>query len=476
MRPSLVLLSSILVASLLLPTEASAGPSARKALKKDAIALPSLAPVLALVRPAVVSIESHIPGSEAAVQQPELEEGPLEHFYARPRRRDEKNAEEPGRGSGVLIDARGLVLTNSHLLQGARLIRVRLDDGREFEADVIGRDLLTDLALLRLKNAPEDLPVAILGDSSTVQLGEWVLAVGNPSRPGARLSLGIVAAVPGGRMLGLQDDLLVVDTLLPSGLTGGPLVNLRGEVIGITTDLLGADRGVHAVPLNLARALVHELETDGVATRGWMGVAIQELTPLLARALGVELQKGAIVSQVSVEGPAEQAGLKPDDVIAAVDGQRIGSASDFARAIERRKPGNVAKLTVHRGPESRVVEVTLASRKEQSPPPPKPEGDGGGTGNERLERLGLKFQTMEARTAQATGLPEQGVLITNVLPGSPAAEAGLAQGMVVLEAAGAPVKTSAQLAGALDAARPGTPLLLRVHTRSGRFLRVLRVP
>jgi serine protease Do len=464
-----------------------APPSAQPMPPDMSAALASIAPLVESVRSAVVNVEVREASTSRRGQQegPWGEEGstpfggmpwgPFTPFG--PRGPSEERPRE-GLGSGFIIDAKGLVLTNNHVVQDATTIRVQLPDGRELGAKVLGTDPLTDVALLQLQ-LPEDakaLPVVPLGDSEALRVGDWVVAIGNPFGLNSSVSLGIVSAKARDIEAGPFDDFLQTDAAINPGNSGGPLFNLRGEVVGINTAIIGQASGIgFAVPSNLVRALVPQLEKAGSVTRGWLGVTVQDLTADLGEALGLPAREGAVVTDVSEGTPAAAAGLQPDDVIVAADGQPIESGRALTRTVALKPPGSALALSVYRGGKQEEVKVTLGTRPDlegvaEQRPPEAPE-------EPPHQRVGLGLADMDARLARRQGLPAAGALVTDVDEGSVAGRAGLAPGMVVVEAGGKPVRRATDLVRLLREAAPGQSVLLRVVMPGGRReLRALTVP
>ncbi|WNG15357.1 Do family serine endopeptidase [Cystobacter fuscus] len=377
---------------------------------------------------------------------------------------------QQGEGSGFLIDPNGLILTNNHVVDNAFSIRVRLDDGREYEAKVLGRDPLTDLALIKLQGNVKDLPFVRLGDSDAVRVGDPVVAIGNPFGLTSSVSSGILSARARDIQAGPYDNFLQTDAAINPGNSGGPLFNARGEVIGINTAIVGGGAGIgFAVPSNMARALLPQLQ-KGKIRRGWLGVSVQDLTPELARALKVPQDKGAIVTGVQENTPSARAGLQQDDILTAVNGKPVDSAHALTRDIGFRPPDETVTLTVYRAGQPREVRVKLAER---------PDLEGFSTespGDEREEsgrRLGMRLQDVDPRLVPGA---IRGALIIEVDPGSPAERAGLQPGMVIVEAGGRPVNNPREFAQAVRGQSPGSVLLLRIQLGESRLLRALTIP
>jgi serine protease Do len=446
-------------------------------------ALASVAPLVESVKAAVVNVEVRAASPSRRPRGGDGEESPFDGIpwgpftpFGPPGPREE--APRQGLGSGFIIDAKGLVLTNHHVVEGATDIQVQLPDGRELGARVLGTDPLTDVAVLRLRLPPgaKPLPVVRLGDADALRVGDWVVAIGNPFGLGSSVSLGIVSAKARNIGAGPFDEFLQTDAAINPGNSGGPLFNLQGEVVGINTAILGQGSGIgFAVPSNLVRALLPQLEKEGAVTRGWLGVAVQDLTPDLGEALGLPAREGAIVTDVTEDTPAAAAGLQPDDVIVSVDGQPIDSSRALTRTVALKRPGTELTLSLFRGGKKEEARATLGTR-------PDLEGVASRAPPDALEmppdeRVGLGLADMDARLARAQGLPRSGALVTDVEAGSVAERAGLAPGMVVVEADGQPVRRASDLMQALSEVEPGESVLLRVVSPGGRrALRALTVP
>jgi serine protease Do len=442
---------------------------------REAQALPSLAPLVESVNAAVVNVDVQARGGGGPRG---MEENPFfDRFFGGGRGGQRREPLRQGAGSGFIIDPKGLILTNNHVVEDAVSITIRLNDGRSYPGEVVGRDPLTDVALVKLKEKVENLPTVRLGDSNALRVGDWVVAIGNPFGLASSVSLGIVSARA--REIGASqyDEFLQTDAAINPGNSGGPLFNMRGEVVGINTAIVGGGTGIgFAVPSNLVKALLPQLEKEGAVTRAWLGVGIQDLSRDLAGALKLPVTDGAILTDVRQGSPAAKAGLKVDDVITSIDGQAVGSGSELTRTVALKRPGSVSTLTIFREGKKQDVKVTLGTR-------PDLEGvavkrPGANDEQESSRRVGVSLQNLDARTAQQAGFTDrQGALITDVVPGSPADRAGLEAGMLVVEANRKPVASADELAKAIKGAPAGSTLLLRVTgPGGGRNLRALRVP
>ncbi|WP_224361578.1 trypsin-like peptidase domain-containing protein [Hyalangium versicolor] len=441
----------------------------------QAQALASLAPLADSVRSAVVNVEVRSRGPEPRGGIPAQEDpfgGLLPFPFGPPTPRGQEPLRQ-GLGSGFIIDSSGVVLTNNHVVEGAVGIDVKLQDGRQFEAEVLGTDPLTDVAVIKLRGKDvKDLPVVRLGDSDAMRVGNWVLAIGNPFGLSSSVSLGILSAKARDIQAGPYDDFLQTDAAINPGNSGGPLFNMQGEVIGINTAIVGGGSGIgFAVPSNLVKALVPQLEKEGSVTRGWLGLGVQDLTADLGEALRLPMHQGALVVSVQEGTPSAEAGLKPDDAIVALDGKPITSGGALTRTVALLPPGTQVTLTLYRDGQRLESKVKLGTR-------PDLEGLSERTNRhsqiEPHQRLGLALNDVPPQL-EARGAP-QGALITRVVPGSVAERAGLAAGMVVVEAGGKPVRGASDLVQLLRDARPGSVVLLRVQFQDIRALRTLRIP
>jgi serine protease Do len=440
---------------------------------KESAQLPSLNPLVDSVKAAVVNVDV-VARQEGGGGQQFFDQ----FFGGSPFQNRERLRQ--GMGSGFIVDPKGIVLTNNHVVEGAQAIRVRLDDGRSFEADILGRDPATDIAVIKLKGKIEKLPSVKLGDSDATRVGDWVVAIGNPLGLASSVSLGIVSAKARQIKLGSYDDFIQTDAAINFGNSGGPLFNMKGEVVGMNTAIAGnGATGIgFAVPSNMIRALLPQLQEKGSVTRGWLGIAIQDLTADLSQGLKLPIKEGALVVQVNEGSPAKKAGLRDDDVVVAVDGEKIATGNALTRLIALKAPGSVATLTLFRGGKQQDVKVNLGTR-------PNFEGERKGPQRRSTDeapppkqRIGLVLQDVDPRMAQTTGMPAQGAMVTDVVPGTPAERAELQPGMVVVEAGDKPVKSADDLLQILRAAKSNDVVLLRVVMPGdgGKFRRAIRIP
>jgi serine protease Do len=322
-------------------------------------------------------------------------------------------------GSGFVIGPDGFVVTNNHVVEAAHSILVQLSDGREYTAQVVGRDAATDVALLRLQGAPGDLPFVYLGDSDALEVGDWVVAIGNPFGLDHSVSHGMISAKERVLGIGVFDDFIQTDALINPGNSGGPLFNMRGEVVGVNTAIMSQGQGIgFAVPIDLVKELIPNLRENGRLARGWLGVNIVE-APGAARA--------AVVSEVFRGSPAFAAGLKPGDRVLAVNGRPVERFGQLLRKVSFLAPGSKAILRVERGGAVQELAVTLAER-------PAPRTLASLSEANRVDALGLLLREVTAESGKSLGLrPHSGILVAGVLPGSPAERAGLRAGDLINE-------------------------------------------
>ncbi len=360
---------------------------------------------------------------------------------------------ERGIGSGVIISPDGYVLTNNHVVNDADEITVRLLDKRSFEGKVIGRDPKTDLALVKVES-DEPLPAAQLGDSDATRVGDWVVAVGNPFGLNHTVTAGIVSA-KGRTLAGPYDDFIQTDASINPGNSGGPLLNLEGKVIGINAQIMAGGRGIgFAIPVNLAKTILPDLKTKGHVARGWLGVAIQDLTEEMASHFGLESEEGALVASVTSGGPADKAGIRRADVIVLYDGKPIKESHNLPILVASTPIGKQVEIKVVRDGKSKVLKVKIGRLEEERVALGEDEGGGD-------QRLGLVVQRITPQTAREMDLEDlEGVIVVRVEPNSPASEAGIRRGDIIREVNQEPVRNPRQFASALRRGDAKSVLLL----------------
>lgn len=332
-----------------------------------------------------------------------------------------------GSGSGVIISPDGYLLTNNHVVAGAQEVTVTLADQQRYQARIVGRDPKTDLAVLKI-DAGNALPVASLGDSTQLRVGEWVLAIGNPFGLSHSVTAGIVSAK--GRVLGAgpYDDFIQTDAPINPGNSGGPLFNMQGEMVGITTAIVAHGQGIgFAIPISLAKPLIPQLVSTGEVSRGYLGVSIQTLTPDLAKALKVKEQQGAIVGSVVAGSPAEQAGIKRGDIIVAFNEKSVKNARDLPAMVAETPVGQRATITVWRDGTTHQVPISVGKLSSE-------QAMGEEASPVAKSQWGVRLQDVTPQLARQHGLTsEHGAIIVGVQPGSPAERAGLQRGDIILE-------------------------------------------
>ena len=370
---------------------------------------------------------------------------------------------EGGLGSGVVVSPDGYILTNNHVVDSATDVSVTLPDRREFKDKVIGTDPKTDIAVLKIDASK--LPVITVGNSAKMQIGDAVLAIGNPYGVGQTVTMGIVSAT-GRAGLGIEDyeDFIQTDASINPGNSGGALVNDRGELIGINTAILapgsGGNQGIgFAVPVNLARNVMDQIVTHGQVQRAYLGVSIQEVTPALAKAIGLSGPEGALVSEVTPNSPAQKAGIQSGDVILSMNGTPVAESNQLRMNVSMMNPGQTVRLKVFRDGQTR--EVTAQVGELPGKKVERASREGASSDNQALE--GVSVEDLDARTARQAGVPAntKGVIVTEVDPGSPAASAGLKEGDVIQEVNHHAVANSDDLSSALH--KSGGESLLLVN-------------
>ena len=371
-------------------------------------------------------------------------------------------------GSGVVIDKDGTILTNRHVIDGADEITVSI--GRhDYPAKLIGKDARTDMAVLKIE-PKEALTVLALGNSDQTEVGEWVMAVGNPFGLGGNsVTVGVVSYKGRALTLGTQYtsvDMIQTDAAINPGNSGGPLLNTRGEVIGINTLII--TRGVpqsagvgFAVPINVAKEILPQLRSRGKVVRGWLGIQIQPLSDDMARTYRMKDNKGALINEVTSDSPAEKAGLKADDVVVGVDGRTIEDNSDLSRYIASKAPGTTVNLRVLRGGAEQTIAVTLGTFPDE---PADADSESGSRG-----QLGMTLRNLTPDMADRLELPRasKGVVVTAVEAGEAAEEAGLSRGDVIVSVNGAAVASVGDFEREIDRARPDGVARLRVRRQGG---------
>ncbi|OQY06628.1 MAG: peptidase [Desulfobacteraceae bacterium 4572_123] len=339
----------------------------------------------------------------------------------------QKEFKQRSLGSGFIIDRKGYIVTNNHVVENADEIKVKLANEKEFDAKIVGRDLKTDLALIKIAASPDLVPLK-MGDSDALKVGTWVVAIGSPFGLEQTVTAGIVSAK--GRIIGSgpYDDFIQTDASINPGNSGGPLINMKGEVVGINTAIIASGQGIgFAIPINLADGIIAQLKTSGEVTRGWLGVAIQDLTPELAEYYKVKNQKGVLVTHVFEGDPAAKGGIKANDIIIKIDGKPVPTARDLSSTIAGISVGKKIAILLMRDGKKKTVYIKIAKRQDDESLVKKE--------TETSDELGLKVSELTPETARQLGYDEKekGVIITGVKAGSKAEQAGINQGDLIKE-------------------------------------------
>jgi len=360
-------------------------------------------------------------------------------------------------GSGFVSDSDGSILTNNHVVENAQKIVVRLSDDSEYDAKVIGRDPKTDIAVIKIETKG-NLSAANLGDSDRLEVGEWVVAIGNPFGLDNTVTSGIVSAKGRHINQGPYDNFIQTDASINPGNSGGPLINLRGEVIGINTAIFtrsGGNIGIgFAIPINLVKELLPQLRGKGKVTRGYLGVLIQKVTPEIAESLGMDKGYGALVANVSKDGPADKAGVKVGDVITEFDGKEVRDSADLPIVVARTPVDKKVRMKVLRDKKEVILSVAVGELKEEEIVASAPEKG----------ELGMTVQRLTPQIAESLGLEKaEGVVVSQVEAGGTADEAGIRRGDVILEVDRKPVRSVEEYRKSIAAIRKGRGVLFLVR-------------
>jgi serine protease Do len=435
---------------------ASVGPG-------GAVPLPDFTELVGRLSPSIVNISTVSEDEEDQLQR-RRDRDPFDFFYHFGPRRS--------LGSGFVLDASGYIITNHHVVDEATEIVVRLSDEKEYKAEIVGGDAKTDIAVIKISDAPGLVPVP-LGDSDELKVGEWVVAVGSPFGLDHTVTAGIVSAK--GRKINRPDqspydDFIQTDAAINPGNSGGPLVNLKGQVVGINTAIYsrsGGNIGIgFAIPINLARQIVPQLQETGYVTRGWLGVLIQPVDEDIAKSLDLPEAQGALVAKVFPDSPAATAGVEVGDVIVEFDGQHIRKSNDLPSIVASTPVGKAVRVTLVRAGSKKIVDVTIAKLEEEAAEA-KPV---------KADELGLSIQDITPEIANDLGLPRdsKGVVVSGVRRGSPADEAGLRAGDVIESVGNQPVDDVKTFRKLLSAREPADSVLVLVRRGDQTLFRVIK--
>jgi serine protease Do len=428
-------LTAVLVVTLLW------GPAPMPQASAASLAPETFADIAQKYSPAVVNISTQKTFKGKNSRREFFGPGPMPHpgepfwdffekfFPEMPRERTQRSL-----GTGFIIDAKGLVITNEHVVKNADKIKVKTagQGGKEYTATVKGRDPLTDLALLQI-DSKETFPSLTLGDSDKIRVGDWVVAIGNPFGLGHTVTQGIISAK--GRIIGAgrYDNFLQTDAAINPGNSGGPLLNLQGEVVGINTAIVASGQGIgFAIPTNMVKNIVDQLETKGKVVRGMLGVQVQVVTPEIAKSFGMSEPKGALVSEVHPGTPAEKAGIKREDIIIEYNGTPINEMNELPRLVAATPPGTKSTVKVLREGKEKTLPITVTELKEER------FGKEAGEQAKEENTIGLVVDDLNSQLARRFDLrgEDKGVVVVEVMPGSSAADAGFRQGDLIMEVNG----------------------------------------
>ena len=468
----LILGASLYLKERLLSEDTLVQPKNANAVQEpSARGLPSFSGLVKEIKPSVVNISS-----TTVTKGPDVRdklgnqfkdffgEDFFEKFFGDMPRREFK---QKSLGSGFIIDKEGYILTNNHVVEKASTIKVKLSDGKEYEATVIGKDAKTDIALIKI-NAKNSLPVATLGNSDKLEVGDWVLAIGNPFGLEQTVTAGIVSAK--GRVIGQgpYDDFIQTDASINPGNSGGPLFNLRGEVIGINTAIVSGGQGIgFAIPVNVATAMVSQLKSKGKVVRGWLGVVIQKVTPDLAKNFGLKESEGALVSDVLQNSPAVKADIRRGDVIISFAGTQIKEMDQLPKLVASTEIGKKVKVGLMREGKPLEVEITIGELPD--------ENQVAQLAPEVEKTFGLVVQNITPEIARHLNMKERrGIIVTDIQPGSPAENADIRAGDIIKEMNRKPVKSVADFKEIIKKANIKEGVVMLIQRESMTFYAVIK--
>lgn len=365
-------------------------------------------------------------------------------------------------GSGVIVDKEGYVLTNNHVIEGADKVKVRLNDGREFVATIKGQDSRTDLAVLHIK--ARDLPVAALGDSDKLEVGEWAIAIGSPFGLEHTVTVGVISAKGrSGLGTGTYEDFIQTDASINPGNSGGPLCNIDGEVVGINAMIIQPGTGIgFAIPINMAKQILNDLIVTGKVIRPWLGISVQDITPEMMEHFKLKEKEGVLVGQIYSGTGAEKAGLASGDIIKAVDERPVKNVSELVKEIQKKKVGQKVKLSILRDGKAMTIEATTSAMPDKAELQKEKEGE---------EKLGARLQELTPQLAARLGITgvKQGMVVMSVEDGSPADEMGLQKGDVILEINRKKIASLKDFEKAMKEAHFEKGILFHLHRKGSSF-------
>jgi serine protease Do len=431
--------------------------------------------------PAVVGIRAEWTVEQPVAQVPGLPDDFFEFFFRRQMPQQQQHQQRQRRrraqGSGFIISQEGLVLTNSHVVDQAESVKVDLQNGKTVEAEVVGTDPESDVAVIRVQSS--NLPTLELADSDDLKVGEWVLAIGNPLGLSHTVTAGIVSAKGrSGLRIASYENFIQTDAAINMGNSGGPLIDLEGRAVGINTAIVGPGGGNigigFAIPMNMARDIKDQLIESGSVERGYLGVVPQEVTPAMAQAFGLEEPRGVAIPQVTEGSAADEAGLKRNDIIIEFDGESVESETHFRNKVAEKKPGETAKIVVLRDGRRQTLTVTLA-RRPSLEEMRRQRQQGPSTGG--AQQLGMAVQNLTADLAQQFGYEDKtGVIVARVMPGSEAAQKGIRPGYLIKEINRQEIESVDDFERAVEQSSRGNNVLLLVSNGQSSLYVTLRLP
>jgi len=424
------------------------------------------------VSPAVVhirvekTVKGGGPGNHQFGQNPFGGNEQFKEFFGRNfGQQHQSEFKQPGQGSGFIIDKSGYIVTNNHVVEGADTIKVLLKDDTEYDAEIVGRDPVTDIALIKVE-AKGNLPAVPMGSSDNLKVGEWVAAIGSPFGLEHTVTAGIVSAK--GRVIGSgpYDDFIQTDASINPGNSGGPLINMRGEIVGINTMIIAGGRGIgFAIPIDLAKDIIVQLKTSGEVTRGWLGVTIQDLKGDLAQYYGLKDKSGVLVASVVPGDPAERAGIQPKDIIMEVDGKKVTTSRDLTSLAAKLGVGDTARVTILRDGHQKDLALKVGKR---------PLTMAAASDHQKKEKKGeYGFQVTELtpQVAQRYNIKEAtGVIVIGVEPNSKAQAAGIQQGDLIIEINRKNVASVKDFKNLIDQHKKGDGVNLLVKRMNGGLM------
>jgi len=397
-------------------------------------------------------------------QSPFGQDDPFKDFFDKFFGDEQKEFKQRSLGSGFIIDKKGYIVTNNHVVENADEIQVRLKDGKQYDAEIVGRDSNTDIALIKI-NPEHELPVVELGNSEDLEVGQWVVAIGSPFGLEHTVTAGIVSAK--GRVIGSgpYDDFIQTDASINPGNSGGPLLNLNGRVIGINTAIIAGGQGIgFAIPIDLAKGIIEQLKQSGEVIRGWLGVAIQDLSKELSEYYGIEQNQGILVTEVFPGDPAAKAGIRPEDIIIEINAKPITTSRELTRVIADAGVGDTVRIKVLRNSTEKTFDVKVAKREDSKLALKSLK-------QSQENELGIRVSEITPEIANRFNISEsEGIIIIGIEPGSKGQEAGAQPGDIIREVNHTFIKTVDQYTEIIENIPEGNPVNMFIRRMNIGFL------